>query len=98
VTSIRRIRSSGQKLDAMSREIELREERIKELKDGRAKLVHRSKVHKVHSFSLYCLLVFYGSAFTLQPSVTVSEPHRGLTKSNSKSSAGEAFKIHLSYV
>jgi hypothetical protein len=29
VTSIRRIRSSGQKLDAMSREIELREERIR---------------------------------------------------------------------
>jgi hypothetical protein len=50
VTSIRRIRSSGQKLDAMSREIELREERIKELKDGRAKLVHRSKVHKVLIF------------------------------------------------
>jgi hypothetical protein len=61
-------------LDAVSREIELREERIKELKDRRTKLVHCSKVHKVHSFSLYCLLVPYGSAFTLQPSVTVSEP------------------------
>jgi hypothetical protein len=57
-------------LDAVSREIELREERIKELKDRRTKIVHCSKVHKVHIFfvlpttpSIFKYLSYFSSFF-----------------------------------